>query len=392
MKNILFVTYDFPYPTTSGGKNRAYHLLKYSARKANIFLYSFVREDYNPENNEEILKLGVKDIKVFKRKKVTSFLNLPRTIITNSSIFKTLYFDEKVMDDLVKIIKEKEIDIVHFESTYTGFYIGGRLKKLGVKTVLGTENIEYQLYFDYAKQLKNLFLKPVVFFQAQRLKKEELSMVDNSDVTTTITKNESDILKKITNKTPLIVANGIEPDLYEYSPNKTLKNNILFVGNFSYFPNVEAIEFFYNKVFKNINGNFTFTIIGKKCNEKFKFNNLRVIQKDFVENIIEEYRNCDMLVFPIRIGGGTNFKVLEAMSLGVPIIAQPERLAGLRAIPEEHYLEATSAEDYEDQIKRLYTDTELRKTLCQNARNLIEKYYSWEGIGNDLLAAWGKAL
>ena len=74
---VLFITYDFPYPTTSGGKNRAYHLLKYTAKKADVFLYSYVREDYNPDSNNEILSLGVKGIRVVKRKKLSSISNLP---------------------------------------------------------------------------------------------------------------------------------------------------------------------------------------------------------------------------------------------------------------------------------------------------------------------------
>jgi len=387
---VLFVTYDFPYPTTSGGKNRAYHLLKYTAKKADVFLYSFVREDYNPDSNKEIFALGVKDIKVIKRKKLSSFSNLPKTILQNSSIFKTLYKNDQVLSELRQIIKKEEIDIVHFESTYTGFYIGHELR--GVKQILGTENIEFQLYLDYAKSLSKFYLKPFVYYQAERLKKEELSMVKSADAVTTITQSEADFLESLTNVKSSIVANGIEPDVYDFQYNDAVTRNILFVGNFSYFPNIDAVQFFYKNVFDKLDKDITLTIIGKKCNEKFKFNNKRIIQKDFVDDIITEYRKADILVFPIRIGGGTNFKVLEAMSLGVPIVAQPERLSGLRAVEGEHFLGASTGEDYINQIKKLYADNALRRNLANSSRNLIEKYYAWEGIGNELFSVWKKSL
>ena len=367
---VLFVTYDFPYPITSGGKNRAYHLLKYTAKKADVFLYSFVREDYNPDSNKEIFALGVKDIKVIKRKKLSSFSNLPKTILQNSSIFKTLYKNDQVLSELRQIIKKEEIDIVHFESTYTGFYIGHELR--GVKQILGTENIEFQLYLDYAKSLSKFYLKPFVYYQAERLKKEELSMVKSADAVTTITQSEADFLESLTNVKPSIVANGIEPDVYDFQYNDSVTRNILFVGNFSYFPNIDAVQFFYKNVFNKLDKDITLTIIGKKCNEKFKFNNKRIIQKDFVDDIITEYRKADILVFPIRIGGGTNFKVLEAMSLGIPIVAQPERLSGLRAVEGEHFLGASTGEEYISQIKKLYADNALRRNLANSSRNLID--------------------
>lgn len=386
--NVLFVTYDFPYPTNSGGKNRAYHLLKYTANKANVFLYSYVREDYNPEHNSEILALGVKKIQVFKRRKLSSISNFPKTIFTNSSIFKTLYCEDKVLEDIIETIKKEKIEIVHFESSYTGFLIGKKLKKMGVKLVLGTENIEFMLYYDYAKNLRKAYLKPFVYYQAKRLKEEELMMVRNADKVTTITKQEADVLENLTGVKSSIVANGIEPATFSYSFQKDLKNNLLFVGNFMYFPNVDAINFFSDLVFPKLNHALTLTVIGKKVIEKFRFREKRIICKDFVENIIDEYRNADILVFPIRIGGGTNFKVLEAMALGTPIVAQPERLSGLDAKAGEHFLEASTAQEYVDQIEKIYNDEILRKNLAVNARKLVEKNYAWAEIGKELLKVW----
>lgn len=385
---ILFVTYDFPYPTNSGGKNRAYNLLKHTAGKSEIYLFSFVRDDYNPEHNEEILNLGVKEIKVFRRKKLKALSNIPKTIFNNSSIFKTLYFDKEVELTLTEIIKRKKIDVIHFESSYTGYYIGQGLKKLGVKQVLGTENIEFILYQDYAKFSKKFYLKPFINFQAGKLKGEELSMVKMSDHTTTITKSEADILEELTGKACSIVANGIDPKEYAYRFDKKIKNNILFVGNFSYFPNVDGIEFFLNEVFPHLKEQIKLTVIGKNSNKVLPDNDTRILKKEFVEDIIAEYRASDVMVFPIRIGGGTNFKVLEAMALGIPIVAHPARLSGLNAIENIHFLPATTGVEYAEKIEKLYTDVSLRERITKEARELIDKHYAWSNIGEELLKVW----
>ena len=387
---VLFVTYDFPYPTNSGGKNRAYHLIKHTAKKADIFLYSFVRADYNPDHNEELFKIGVKEIKVFKRKKLSAISNIPKTLLTNSSIFKTLYYEKEVLLDIINIIKTQKIDLVHFESSYTGYYIGKQLKKLGVKQVLGTENIEFKLYFDYARKFKTHIVRPALSYQAGRLKKEELEMVKNADVVTTITDEEGEFLKALTGVSCESIANGIEPSTFSYKFDMRIRKNILFVGNFTYFPNVDAIEFFVNEVFPKVRDDITLTIIGKKCESKFKFDNKRIIMKDFVDDIIGEYRNADMLIFPIRIGGGTNFKVLEAMSLGLPIVAQPERLAGLHAQEGEHFLGAREASEYIEKINILYSDGKLRERLAVKERSFIKKNNFWGKIRGWAFKCWGE--
>lgn len=389
--NILFVTYDFPYPITSGGKNRSYNLIKNTADNVNIFLYSFVRDDFNSENVEEIKKLGVKEVYVHKRKKLKKIGNITNTVLKNSSIFKTLYYEEKVENELRDIVTNQKIDIVHFESSYTGFYVNSGLSRMHVKKILGTENIEFMLYEDLASK-KNLLLRPVIKYQAKRLKKEELEMAKNADSVITVTKAESDILNSLIGKKAEIVANGIDPKELSFSFSKKLRNNILFVGNFTYFPNIDAMNFFVNKVFPKLNPDVTLTIVGKKVHAALGFDDPRIIKKDFVDDLISEYRNADILVFPVRIGGGTNYKVLEAMSLGIPIVAYPDRLKGLNAKKDEHFLEAYYAEDFVKQIKKLMNDDKLREAIAINGRKLVEKNFNWEKISDDLLRVWKNTL
>jgi len=389
--NVLFLTYDFPYPTNTGGKNRAFHLLKYAVKKADITLLSFVREDFNPEHIQVIKDMGISDVRVYKRKRLKDPVNIPVTLLNQSSIFKTLYFEKRILEDVLSIIKEKKIDIVHFESSYTGYYIGEALKKTGAKSVLGTENIEHTIYLDYARKSKNPVKRPLLEYQARRLQKEEHSMMRQADIATAITPSEAQYIEGVSGKKCVVVGNGVDGAL-SYKFDKKTKGNLLFVGNFSYFPNVDAMHFFYKEVFPLLPQNVTLTIVGKKGKEVLGFSDKRVIFKDFVDDIVEEYRTSDMLVFPVRIGGGTNFKVLEAMALGVPIVANPERLSGLNAVAGVHFLEASDASSYVSQINELYEDSKLREKLTQSARNLVEDNYTWEKISLSLIKAWREVL
>ena len=387
MKNILFVTYDFPYPTNSGGKNRAYNLIKSTSSQSNIFLFSFVRDGFDQSYIEELKKIGVRKVFIYKRKKLKS----PKTIISatfsSGSVFKNLYYEKKAEDQMFDIIREEKIDVVHFESSYTGFYISRKIKDLGAKQILGTENIEYLLYEDYLKKIAKPYTKAFISFQIKRFKKEEEDMFCQADVCAAVTEKEAEAIHKFSSKKPIILPNGIDFSEFKSLQKREWGGRLLFVGNFTYFPNVSAIKFFYEKVFGDLD-NFSLTIVGKGS-QRLSINDPKVRVLEFVEDIKEEYNKADVFVFPLTIGGGTNFKILEAMASGVPIVANPGRLEGLKAEDGKHFLSAIDSSDYKKQILKLKEDKNLRDNLVANARKLVEENYSWDKIGRALLEIWG---
>ena len=93
--NILFFTYDFPYPTNSGGKMRAYNLLKHAGNGMLITLFSFVRDGYRKEHGEKLKEIGISEIYTFPRRKVKDVRNA-FSFFSGSSIFKSLYYDAEI--------------------------------------------------------------------------------------------------------------------------------------------------------------------------------------------------------------------------------------------------------------------------------------------------------
>ena len=182
MKKILFVTYDFPYPTTSGGKNRAYNLIKFAGNGHDIHLFSFTRDDFKKEYVDQIKKIGVLSVTTHKRRKVKDIRNIIGVFSPTQSIFKKLYFDKSILSLLIDLVVEKKVDVIHFESFYTGFYISSEFKKLDVKQIFGTENIEHQVYKDYVSNRVSRILKPLYEREVGKIKKEEEEMFEASDI------------------------------------------------------------------------------------------------------------------------------------------------------------------------------------------------------------------
>ncbi len=392
MKKILFVTYDFPYPTNSGGKSRAYNLIKFGKSKdIEILLFSFVRDSLKKTYEQELEKIGVSKIFTQLRKSSRDPLSWGKAILGRSSIFKLLYFDKRVEEKLVSIIRKENIDTVVFESFYTSFYISDKIKQLGVKQIFGTENIEHILYYDFAKE-KNPLLKKPYMIQVERVMREEEKAYLKSDGILAVTQEEKDYIEKKTRSTSsgqakppvYVIPNGVDTKNFSFKNKSGPGRSLLFVGNFSYFPNVEAMRFFYHEVFTKI-PEAKLIIVGKHQDKlPFVSNDSRIKSIAQIDKIQDAYSDADIFVFPVRYGGGTNFKILEAASSGTPIVAMSDRVKGLGFTAGKHYAVANTAAEFTYQIQKLFDNRDLGKELAGNARLLVEKEYSWENIGKKL--------
>ncbi len=386
MIKILFVTYDFPFPPNSGGKSRAYNLMKYAKTKGvQIYLLSFMRASFDKKWKRELYDIGVSEVGVHKRKKLKSISTISKNILSKDSIFKTLYHDDGFKKKLLNMIEVHNIDVVHFESSYTGYYL--KYVKTGkIKTILGTENIEHLLYQDFLKTT-NFIQKSILQFQIDRFKREEELMMKLADLSLAVTKDEARYIERISGKKCEVVENGISVKDLSYSFQERTIDNLIFVGNFSYMPNRGAIQYFIRDVMPKLPENITLTIIGKNVS-KYVEPSGRIRVKDFVSDLSVEYKNSDALIFPVKIGGGTNFKVLEAMALGVPVVGFADKIESIGARKNKEFFPVENALDFVRQIETIQNKREIVKEVTMSARKLVEENYSWEEIGRKLNTIW----
>jgi len=388
---VLFITYDFPYPLNSGGKVRAYNLLKYAASKdTELHLFSFTRGEVSSESITKIKEIGIQNVIVRARRKLLDPRNIS-VFLSQSSIFKVLYYRKKIEQELIEYIKDNNIDLVHFESYYVSFYIAEVVSRTNAKVVFGTENIEHMLYQEYVSQQNSLFLlNPLFTSQVRKIKKEEVESFKKSHIIIAVSSYEASLIEDLIQKKIPVIPNGVNVEEYSFTQKKNESlNNLLFIGNFSYFPNVDAMNYFCKKVLPNLAASTVLTIVGKSSRQSYD-TLPRVRLKKYVEDIKAEYQKADLFVFPVRFGGGTNFKVLEAMAIGLPIVGFPEKIKSTGAKDGAHFIQAKTAQEFIAAIKRLQEDKKLYSAIAQNARLLIEEQYDWKKIGISLQNVWRK--
>ncbi len=179
-----------------------------------------------------------------------------------------------------------------------------------------------------------------------------------------------------------VAPNGVDTQAYAFGPGERQAGLLVFIGAMKYFPNVDAVTWFVREVFPAVRRalpHARLLIVGANPPAAVR----RLAKADgvtvtgFVPSTQTYLSQAAAAVVPMQSGSGMQFKVLEAMACGAPVVATPLGLGGLDAQPDRHLLVAASADEFTRQVVRLLTDPALQRYLAANARQLVEAQYSW---------------
>jgi glycosyltransferase involved in cell wall biosynthesis len=105
----------------------------------------------------------------------------------------------------------------------------------------------------------------------------------------------------------------------------------------------------------------------------------------YVEDIRTELSSASVCLVPLREGGGTRLKILEAMAAGVPVVATSVGAEGIDVVDHEHILIADAPEDIAQAVATVLCDSVIAATLSCNARRLVETKYDWSAVGRSFV-------
>jgi glycosyltransferase involved in cell wall biosynthesis len=111
----------------------------------------------------------------------------------------------------------------------------------------------------------------------------------------------------------------------------------------------------------------------------------RIAVTGSVESMDPYWTRATVYVLPLRGGGGTRFKALEAMAAGLPLVSTPMGMEGIAAEAGTHYLSGETPAELGSAIVRLLDDPALRDQLAEAAGRLVRARYDWRVVAARLL-------
>ena len=185
-----------------------------------------------------------------------------------------------------------------------------------------------------------------------------------------------------------VLPNGVDTNTFASSEKAFIKNRILFTGNMDYAPNVDAVQYFFHHIFPIIQSEIPeveFIIAGQRPVPKVReLASQHIKVTGFIENLAHEYAKAHVVVSPLRIGAGTQNKVLEALSMDIPVVTTFVGYEGL-GLPEGiGALPSNDADEFAHNVIRILRDDEFRLKMATEGGKVIRDRFSWPSIAKQL--------
>jgi glycosyltransferase involved in cell wall biosynthesis len=330
----LYLTLKPIYPTVDGGcvamASFLNHLLVLYEKVDHLAIETH-KHPFNASKYPIISKEKLTIDAVYVNTKIQiipSFLNLFSSNSYNISRFYSIEFEKK----LKQLFTDNIYEVIYIESIYLLPYLKSIRNSTASKVILRTPNIEYQIWEKHKENSKKLVKKWYLGLLTKKLKHFELNHYNLVDGILTITETDAEFLKK----------NGITKPIH-YVPfsiksqpiSQLNKDSLFFIGALNWKPNLDTVLYLINILFPKIKKSFPtikLHIAGSYTPDfLYQYQSDSIILHGKVNSIFEFMKKHGLLISPIFSGSGVRIKILEALSIGIPVIGSKIALQGIQS-------------------------------------------------------------
>ena len=169
-------------------------------------------------------------------------------------------------------------------------------------------------------------------------------------------------------------------DYFKAQEDKSKDISIIFTGQMDYLPNIDAVTYFYGDIFPLITKkvpNVSFCVVGRNPPPRVKGICKKGIITGEVEDIRDYLHKAKVYIAPMRISHGVQNKILEAMAIGLPVVATSKVLQGMSAIKGVEIMIGDTPEEFAACVVELLKDETKRGFIAKNARVYVERCHNW---------------
>ena len=381
-----------PFPLEKGDKLRAFNQIKQLAKHNEIVLCAL---NDNAKVSEQdafrALQPYCQSINFIRFNKLQILLGLVRAFFKGLPMQCGYFYNRKAAKKVNALIAKHKPDMLYGQLLRVAEYI--RHKDI-------PKAIDYQDIFSYGMKrradIASFITRPIYNMEYRRLARYEAAIFDDFDVRTIISEPDRKLFPHEKRDEILIIPNGVDHDFFK-PQEREKKYDLVFTGNMSYPPNVNAVEYLANEILPIVwktRPETTLYIAGATPDPKVKkAASDKIIVSGWLDDIRDAYAQSRVFIAPMRIGTGLQNKLLEAMSMRLPAITSPLANASLGAKPDEEILIGNNAQEMAQNIITLLTDTEKAEQIAQAGFDFTNRVYDWgkatERLEEAMVAAVG---
>jgi polysaccharide biosynthesis protein PslH len=376
---ILYLAHRVPYPPNKGEKIRAFNELRHFSKKHEVHLAAFYDR---PEDGShaESLRSYCRDVLLVPLRPAQQMLRAAASMLKGQP-WTLGYFHSPMMRRMVESkLKDIRFDAIFVYSSSMAQYV---LHADGIPRILDFVDSDATKWGQYAGH-KPAAVSWLYRSEHRRLAEFERAMAERFEASVFVAAREADHL--VRNGGPAdklhFIQNGIDLDFFQPQAVADGPPAIVFTGAMDYFPNVDAVVFFSKQILPRIQARRAdahFVIVGSSPTAEVlgleKLPGVRVTGG--VKDIRPYLAGAAVSVVPLRISRGIQNKLLEALAMGVPVVATSNAADSIRGLESLPVTVANSPEEFAEGVLRSL-DRRLTPEEIEQCRSHLGKYYNWE--------------
>lgn len=401
-RHLLMIVHRIPYPPDKGDKIRSYNEFKFLLEKGwKIHLCSFVDDEADLSHVQTLQSQCVTSY--FQRiRKSHRQAGMAAALIMGKPLSVGAFFIKGAYRYVEQVLSAYPVQVVFCYSSPTAEYVFRSQNRNGFQaenhhaTGVGTRgllvmdliDVDSEKWKQYSGQCR-IPRRWIYRLESRRLAKYEKRIVNSFDATMVVSKNEAGLLKQKVGEGKKVhgISNGVDTEYFHPAPEKpgdTQERIMLtFCGLMNYYPNVDGVLWFVKEVFplvQSMYGKVLFQIVGgkpvKEITRLAKDPDIKVLGR--VPDVRPFVWGAHLSIAPIRIARGIQNKVLEAMAMGMPIVATRQAFEGIDALAgKDLMVTEAEPESFAQGITSLLKDRRLAADMGRRARKTVVEQYSW---------------
>ncbi len=378
---ILICARKIPYPIVAGDTLRIFNLSSILKKEHELYLlYSDADEK---SKLEDLKKLNI--FEDFIHFNVPN-INLAQKMLLFfiPSIALTRFFKvngESLVKRLEKVIEDYSIDVIHSQDLFLSLILSSINKNNKLFDLV--DSISLNVYRDLiTSNIRfNLIYKLILLISYIRLERYLLSKFA---ITTVVSSIDKAFLQRFSKKANIeIISNGVDSAYFSPIPKQDTGNNgLLFFGSMDYSPNIESATYVHKKILPKVVlkiPDVTFYIVGNNPPEEIlKLADSNTVVTGYVEDIRPYISRTCVVIVIMQKGSGMKNKILEAMAMGKPIVANRMACEGLTIDSTKSLFIANNEDEISNYIIDLLQNEKLRRKSGEINREIVLRHYSWD--------------
>jgi len=379
---ILFLCHRLPYPPKRGGKIRPFNMIRHLSRRHEVTVATVARSAAEVAEGQDLRKY-CHELHVGQ---IPTYAGWGRFGLYTATTYPATfgYFYSPALDRTVQtLLATRDFEAIFVHCSSMGPYVA---RHRGCRKMLDYGDADSEKWLEYARASR--FPLSLGFaLEGRKVRRYERWLAEGFDACSVNAPREREVLGQYVDKPIYVFRNGVDVDYFrpqrEGGPASPAR--VVFTGNMSYKPNVEAVGDFVSRILPRVwarRPETEFYIVGMDPSPAVRrlADGRRIVVTGRVDDVRPYFDAATVAVAPLRIARGLQNKVLEAMAMRVPVVASPAAFNGINAEAGRDVLVADGPESFSRSVVSLLDDPLLRDRHAAAARICVEHNHDWARI------------